>query len=166
MVAAAGVTPFSRAELEEALRLRLSPRHRVVVASGVAGITVTVDGRSRSVVLGDERGAAAARLVALVAAGLAIEGPPTAGVFDELDDEPAASARSGVRWSVAALVDAPFGGETQPGTGVVAGMERGRGVRWTAAVGAEVRAVDAGAPEKVRMMGLSLRGGGAIQGGR
>ena len=56
--------------------------------------------------------------------------------------------------------------ETQPGTGVIAGMERSRGVRWTAAVGVEARAVDAGAPETVRMMGLSLRGGVAIPAGR
>jgi len=72
----AGDAPFSHGELEDALGLRLAGVHRVAIAVDRDDVAVvTVDGRSRTVYLGDRRGAEAARLVALVAAGLTIDAP-------------------------------------------------------------------------------------------
>src|SRR5690349_16309724 len=98
--------PFTRAELDEALRLRVDARHAVTVAAGETSIVVTVDGRSRTVQLDGERGADAARVVALVAAALAVESDAArrdrddAALGDEVRVQPAARAAGPARWGV------------------------------------------------------------------
>lgn len=183
VVRVAGATPFSRAELEAALRVRLSPRHRVEVAQGGAGITVTVDGRTRTVVLGEERGAAAARVVALVAAALASE-PGAAGAgaagaagfaagaggAHDVDagaaDDPAdpATGVSG-RWQLDLVLDRPLGDDVAAGFGAAVGREWAGRVHPIATLGYEMRSREiaaTAAADSLRMHSLPLHAGIAL----
>lgn len=176
-VRVAGATPFSRAELEAALRVRLSPRHRVEVAQGGAGITVTVDGRTRTVMLGDERGAAAARVVALVAAALASE-PDAAGAAgfvagsgaaSEFDAGPAGAAEParGVpgRWQLDLVLDRPLGDDVAAGFGMVVGRDGAGRVHGVATLGYEMRSREiavTAAADSLRMHSVPLHAGIAL----
>ncbi len=161
----AGVAPFSRVELEEALRLRLGPEHRVDVTADAPSITVTVDGRSRSIVLGAERGVAAARVVALVAAGLAFDGPGRievgSGPSIVAAFEPPRPQRP---WSVTVAAGQAIAPHAAQGLGVSLGLERGFAdgtrARWTLELGVAVASV----PERtetapIRTLAVPLRVG-------
>lgn len=158
---AADPLPFSDAELARALAVRVESRHQVRVAATGGLITIVVDGRTAALTLGGERGADAARLVALVAADLALEG--AAGAALDLG-APAAVARAEARgatrrWTVAARAVVPPG--TAESLGVLAAIESGGLVRRTFALGAQQ--ADVAVPgSTVRVIGVPLRLGVAV----
>jgi len=163
-----GELPFTHAELEDALRVRVDGHHRVDVAAGVRAIIVTVDGRTGSLVLEGERGPAAARLVALVAAGLAVvpPAPPSPGLSDA---GVAASATGGPasvgarRWSLGAVVASPVGDRAAAAAGLTVGVEVGRRPAWSLAIGVETRALDlTGATGSGRVLAVPVRAGVAL----
>src|SRR5882672_11125223 len=86
---AGGELPFTRVELEDALRLRLGDGEaRVKVeASGEDAVRVARAGKTRIVVLAGRRGAQAARSVALAVVDLAMTEPA-------LPDLPSSSSSS------------------------------------------------------------------------
>lgn len=155
IVRVGGLAPFSEAELAEALRLRLRGAHEVEVVSGARVITISVDGKTRSIRLGSERGQEAARVVALVAAAIVLdEGPaPTVGL--ELGAaavgyvRPSGEARADLvaptpapararRWLLGGLVAPGLGARTPLAAGVIVGHEgraNDEGMRTVVAVG-------------------------------
>lgn len=184
-VRVAGLAPFTEAELEEALRLRLGGEHRVEVVSGARGMTITVDGRTRSIRLGHERGVEAARVVALVAAGMVIDeahekrrdvvpidahgmaadSSRPVSRFDEADEveSEADEAPPARRWTLAGLV-VPAGAEaTRSATGVMLSFDRAQGVdgvRLMMAIGVTSSSIDLGemAPT-IRTVEVPIRAG-------
>lgn len=184
-VRVAGLAPFSEAELAEALRLRLGGEHRVEVVSGARGITITVDGRTRSIRLGHERGVEAARVVALVAAGMVIDeaqekrrdqaptsgnamvaaGPGPGPRVDEEDEverdaDEAAPVR---RWTLAGLLTPAGAAGTHSATGVMLAFDRAQGVdgvRLMMAIGVTSSSIDLGemAPT-IRTVEVPIRAG-------
>ncbi len=176
-----GAAPFTQRELDEALHLRVDGRHEVTVTVGAgAAVLVTVDGRSRSVALVGERGAAAARVVALVAAALAVEaageGRVGAGGRRALDGRfadgsasiegavvpgPLARTARPARWTVGMAIDRPYGDQASGGVGAVAGIEGGGWLRPSAAIGFDRRATEimTFGTDDVSMTAMSLRAG-------
>jgi hypothetical protein len=168
-------TPFSQEELEAALRLRLGDEHHVEVTSGTDGLTITVDGTSRSIVLGDERGDDAARVVALVAAAIVLDGAERrvaaasvpaveAGATDDPADEPRVPRP--LRWSLSATMGHPFGERTQNLGGFLVGHDREvRGVHAFAAAGVSMSMAELPPPAPaVRTIEVPLRVGAWLGG--
>lgn len=149
----AGDAPFSRVELDDALGLRLDGAHRVAVAVGRDAIAVvTVDGRSRTVYLGDRHGADAARLVALVAAGLSLDAP--APIDAPTAIAPTAQAQRRPTLAVSGVVSAADGALTH---GVRAEVASAGTLSWIVAVGAERRDVGPAAPDAVTLFRVPVR---------
>jgi hypothetical protein len=67
-----GDAPFTAEELSAALAVRVPDASRVEITSTAGGVIVSIGGSSRVVELGDARGEAAARLVALAASDLVL----------------------------------------------------------------------------------------------
>ncbi|HUQ01368.1 MAG TPA: hypothetical protein VM261_02685 [Kofleriaceae bacterium] len=172
----AGLAPFTEAELQDALRLRLGGGdHRVEVVSGARVVTISVDGKTRSVRLGTERGAEAARVVALVAAAIVLDDAQDAWRFEDVPAaEPAPVAASSssaaspereaaTRWTLAALVTPAAAERTQPGGGAWVAYDRrggGGGARPMLAIGVTSSSIELGerAPA-IRTVEVPLRAG-------
>lgn len=149
----AGDAPFSRVELEDALGLRLEGPHRVAIAVGRDAIAVvTVDGRSRTVYLGDRQGAEAARLVALVAAGLSLDAPAPVDAPPALAP-PAHEARRPTL-AVSGVVGAADGALTH---GVRAELASAGAIGWIVAIGVERRDLGPAAPGAVTLFRAPVR---------
>lgn len=135
----AGDAPFSRGELDDALALRLSGGHRIAIVVDRDDVAVvTVDGRSRTVHLGARRGTEAARLVALVAAGLSIDAP------DPIDAPPAhAPARPTSRRPSIAVSGIAGAADGALARGIGAELAGGGALAWIVAVGIERRTIAA-----------------------
>jgi hypothetical protein len=168
-------SPFSPEELEAALRLRLGDEHHVEVSSRADGITITVDGTSRSIVLGDERGDEAARVVALVAAAIVLDGaerrvaagPAPAVETVETDERISSSrARRPLRWSLNATMSPGIGERTRNAGGLLVGYDRDvRGVHGFAAAGVSMSMAELPPPAPaVRTIEVPLRAGAWLGG--
>lgn len=164
-------TPFSSEELEAALRLRLGADHRVEVTSEADTIRITVDGTTRSIVLGEERGVEAARVVALVAAAIALDGaeqrvaaarPRVAPVeAGELDEVAVPRRARPARWSLGATMTPAVGELARNAGGVLVGYDRRvAGVRGFASAGASMTMAELPPPAPaVRTIEFPLRVG-------
>lgn len=169
MVRVAGLAPFSEAELEEALRLRLGGQHRIEVVSGARGMTISVDGTTRSIQLGSERGEEAARVVALVAAAIVLDDAQERrriAVADaEREQAELARERRGPakRWALAALVTPSVSERTESNTGVLLSLDRAHGedgVRLMMSIGVTSSSIELGemAPQ-IRTVEAPVRAG-------
>jgi hypothetical protein len=172
-VRVAGLAPFTEAELEDALRLRLGGDHQVDVVSGARMVTITVDGKTRTVRLGTERGVEAARVVALVAAAIVLDEAQDAWRYEDVpaaaraEGDPAAPVEPAAqdpatRWTLAALLGPAAAEDTHPAAGAWVAYDRrgGDGVRSMAAIGVTSSSIELGemAPA-IRTVELPLRAG-------
>jgi hypothetical protein len=168
--------PFSQEELQAALRLRLGEDHHVEVRSDANGITITVDGTSRSIVLGDERGNDAARVVALVAAAIVLDDAerrvavaPAIEPMEPVDTDevmrPAREPRP-LRWSLSATMAHPAGELARNQGGLLVGYDRDvRGVHAFAAAGVSMSMAELPPPAPaVRTIEMPLRAGAWLGG--